>query len=145
MPDTERRTTLMQKLMLLLSEHDVEASIVAENNGSELVLETPRGARKNLEKNGFTVEVEPSPIYFIHYNFEFEEDAEIAYSPCEVYRKIADDMHLLEEHDLTQDDIDENSDAFKAAMLSSYNSDGWKGLSVFALNPKTHEMTTFMN
>lgn len=85
-------------------------------------------------------------VYFIHFNEDYHESADLALTSREVNRRIfdavlADYMDDEEDGAPTQSDIDENSDAFRAAVNKAYNERSWKGLTVHQLNKNTNEMT----
>ncbi len=120
-------------------------------SGVEAVLETAdgkfvthEGQASRIVNEGKMVEPKNALIYFIHFNHDYSEDAEIAYTAREVRRGMAENViQEWDDEDLTQEDIDEGTEVYKAALNEVYNEDAWKGLSVHTFDPTTHAFERF--
>jgi hypothetical protein len=119
-------------------------------SGIEAVFKTGKGAftthkgqGPHIMSKGKRIKANQASIYFIHFNHDFQEGAQIAYTAREVRRKLASDVIQGRDEDLTEQDIDEGTDAFYASVDNAYDDGVWKGLSVNTLDPVTHILKPF--
>lgn len=87
----------------------------------------------------------PASIYFIHYNYDFCEDAEIAYTAREACRLVADALFQGCDVGLSDTDIDQCTDVFSEAVVHAFAEGDWRGLTIHRLDPSAQQLDCFMN
>jgi hypothetical protein len=95
--------------------------------------------------DGTVANVGPGPIYLMHFNYDFEESMETAFSMLEVHQTLfdelrmgANDMSLLSEAD-----VEAGSALFWDEVRTAYNDGRWKGLTVHAFDPQTNVLSPY--